>query len=295
MPVLAGQSLLHYRLVDKIGAGGMGEVWRAVDPRLDREVAVKVVTDRLAADPGVLARFEREARAVAALSHPNILALYDVGREDGVSYVVTELLRGATLRERLAQGRIPAREALEVALQVARGLAAAHARALIHRDLKPENVFVTSDGVAKLLDFGLARFEDRSPAGDGDDTILIAGATQSGIVVGSPGYMSPEQVRGQVADGRSDLFAFGAMFHEMLSGRRAFGGDSVADTFGAVLNDEPPAVGEPRLDSILKACLMKDRELRYASATELIQALQSAAEGPIGVGEEPAIAVLPFV
>jgi len=161
MPVLAGQSLLHYRLVDKIGAGGMGDVWRAVDTRLGREVAVKVVTDRLAGDAGALARFEREARAVAALSHPNILALYDVGREDGVSYVVTELLRGGTLRDRLSQGRMEPREALEVATQIARGLGAAHARALIHRDLKPENVFVTSDGLAKILDFGLARFEDR--------------------------------------------------------------------------------------------------------------------------------------
>jgi len=295
MPVLAGQSLLHYRLVDKIGAGGMGDVWRAVDTRLGREVAVKVVTDRLAGDAGALARFEREARAVAVLSHPNILALYDVGREDGVSYVVTELLRGGTLRDRLSQGRMEPREALEVATQIARGLGAAHARALIHRDLKPENVFVTSDGVAKILDFGLARFEDRSAAGDGDDTILVAGATQSGMVVGSPGYMSPEQVRGQAADARSDLFAFGAMLHEMLSGRRAFAGDSVADTFTAVLHHDPPAIGEPRLDAIVKACLVKDREGRYGSATELIQALQAALEGPIGIDVQPAIAVLPFV
>ncbi|HET9328732.1 MAG TPA: protein kinase [Candidatus Eisenbacteria bacterium] len=293
MPVLAGQSLLHYRLVDKIGAGGMGEVWRAVDTRLGREVAVKVVTDRLATDASALARFEREARAVAALSHPNILALYDVGREDGVSYVVTELLRGATLRERLAKGPLARREALEAAVQIVKGLAAAHARALVHRDLKPENVFVTDDGVVKILDFGLARFEPR--AGEGDDTVSIAvTATVLGEVMGTPGYMSPEQVRGQAADARSDLFAFGAMLYEMLSGQRAFTGQTAVDALSAVLQHEPPALQEPRLDTIVKKCLMKHCDQRYASASELAQALQAALEAS-AAGEPPAIAVLPFV
>ncbi len=293
MPVLAGQSLLHYRLVDKIGAGGMGEVWRAVDTRLGREVAVKVITDRLAADPEAVARFQREARAAAALSHPNVIALYDVGREDGVSYVATELLRGATLRERLAARPLDRKEALEVALQMGRGLAAAHARALIHRDLKPENVFVTEDGVVKLLDFGLARFERPLTLGDEDDTVWLSSATQSGAIVGSPSYMSPEQVRGQALDARSDLFSFGAVLYEMLTGARAFDGATLAETMSAVLRDDVPSCRDARFDPILRQCLAKDIEHRFASAADLIQALQMAQAA--GAAEhEPAIAVLPF-
>jgi serine/threonine protein kinase/Flp pilus assembly protein TadD len=296
LPVLPGQALLHYRLVEKIGAGGMGEVWRAVDTRLGREVAVKVVTDRLAQDPDALARFEREARAVAALSHPNVLALYDVGRENGVPYVVTELLRGATLRQRLAAGAMAPRAAVELVVQVAQGLAAAHARGLVHRDLKPENVFVADDGGVKILDFGLARFADRGADDPVDETTPTAThTTLAGTVMGSPGYMSPEQVRGQPADARSDLFSLGAVLYETLSGRRAFDGPSLADTLGAVLHAEPPRVQDAALDHILRKCLMKDREQRYDSARELIQALQAALGGTAVVEDEPAIAVLPFV
>ena len=302
MPVLAGQTLLHYRLVEKIGAGGMGDVWRAVDTRLDREVAVKVISERHAEDAEALARFEREARAVAALSHPNVLALYDVGREDGVSYVVTELLRGSTLRSRLDDGPLALQPAVELALQVAQGLAAAHARGLVHRDLKPENVFVADDGGVKILDFGLARFEDAGTADGAADeaaSTLAQSSTRAGTLMGSPGYMSPEQVRGQVADSRSDVFAFGAVLYEMLSGQRAFQGPSMADTLSAVLHEEPPAFRPPSgtgraLDPVVRKCLKKDRDERYPSARELIPALQSALAGK-STEEEPAIAVLPFV
>ncbi len=302
MSVTAGRSLLHYRLVEKIGAGGMGEVWRAVDSRLGREVAVKVINERLANDPDALARFEREARAVAALSHPNVLALYDVGREEGVSYVVTELLHGSSLRTRLDREPLKPRAAVELALLVAQGLAAAHARGLIHRDLKPENVHVGTDGGVKILDFGLARFESSDPQGDGgsdESAITVNLASMPGTVLGSPGYMSPEQARGQVADARSDQFAFGALLYEMLSGQRAFRGATVTDILTAILREEPPAfpasigVG-PALDHIVRKCLQKDREERYASATDLIRDLQSALATSTFT-EEPAIAVLPFV
>jgi TolB-like protein/Flp pilus assembly protein TadD len=300
LPVLPGQSLLHYRLVEKIGAGGMGDVWRAVDTRLDREVAVKVMSERLAHDQEALARFEREARAVAALSHPNVLALYDVGREDGVSYVVTELLRGTTLRARLADSPMKPRAAVELALHVAQGLAAAHARGLVHRDLKPENIFVDAGGGVKILDFGLARFEGAGALGAVDESArTLTRYTTAGTLMGSPGYMSPEQVRGQVADARSDLFAFGAVLYEMLSGRRAFEGASLPDTLSAVLQGEPPAFSpasgiDTTLDQIVRKCLEKDREQRFPSAQELIQALQSALSGA-PVADEPSIAVLSFV
>jgi TolB-like protein/Flp pilus assembly protein TadD len=299
VPVLPGQSLLHYRLVEKIGAGGMGDVWRAVDTRLGREVAVKVISERHAQDAEALARFEREARAVAALSHPNVLALYDVGREDDVSYVVTELLHGATLRARLAEGPMAPRAAVELALAVARGLAAAHARGLVHRDLKPENIFVDGDGGVKILDFGLARFAPAAGGADGaaDETAsTLTTSTMPGTMVGSPGYMSPEQVRGRVADARSDVFAFGSVLYEMLSGRRAFHGESVADTLSAVLQGDPPPMSgvDPALDRIVRKCLRKDREDRYPSAREVIEALQSRSAGA-EVAEDAAIAVLPFV
>ena len=295
MPVLPGQALLHYRLVEKIGAGGMGEVWRAVDSRLGREVAVKVLPDTLASDPDAIARFEREARAVAALSHPNILALYDVGREDGTPFVVTELLHGGTLRERLASGPMSRSETLELAIQIAQGLAAAHTRGLVHRDLKPDNVFVAEGGAAKILDFGLARFDDTHSwiGEESGATTMAAAATLPGMVIGSPGYMSPEQVRGHVADARSDLFAFGAVLYEMASGRRAFSGPTPADTLSAVLHDEPPAVRDAALDVVIRKCLMKSLEQRYASAREVIQALESARSG-ITARSSSAIAVLPF-
>jgi len=227
-----------------------------------------------------------------------VLALYDVGREEGVSYVVTELLHGATLREQLASGAMKARAAVELALQAANGLAAAHARGLVHRDLKPENLFVTRDGGMKILDFGLARFEAASTASADESATTLTRSTMPGTLMGSPGYMSPEQVRGQVADSRSDVFAFGAVLYEMLSGTRAFPGVSMADTLSAVLQGEPPAFNPssgvaPALDQVVRKCLRKEREERYDSARELIQALQVALATTATV-VEPAIAVLPF-
>src|SRR5437868_7867126 len=217
MPLTAGDKLGPYEILAPLGAGGMGEVYRAHDPRLGRQVAIKVLPAALAKDPQALARFEREAKAVAALSHPNILAIFDFGREDGVAYAVTELLQGETLRARISEGPLSARKAIDCGVQIARGLAAAHDEGIVHRDLKPENVFVTADGRIKILDFGLARQALRTLAADDTRSPTVAQSTEPGTVLGTVGYMSPEQVRGHEADSRSDIFAFGAVLYEMLS------------------------------------------------------------------------------
>src|SRR5512139_2127676 len=213
MTLAAGTYLGPYEIQSAIGAGGMGEVYKARDTRLDRSVAIKVLPPEFSADPERRARFEREAQAVAALNHPNILAIYETGETDGVPYIVTELLDGETLRERLDKGSLPVRKGIDIAVQVARGLAAAHEKGLVHCDLKPENVFLLADGQAKILDFGVAR---RAPTGSGA-TATVA-LTDAGTVIGTVGYMSPEQVRGQPIDGRTDLFALGAVLFEMLTG-----------------------------------------------------------------------------
>src|SRR5213594_3915663 len=219
MTLAAGLRLGPYEILAPLGAGGMGEVYQARDTRLDREVAIKVLPEHLAKDPQALARFEREAKAVAALSHPNILALYDVGAHQGVSYAVTELLEGETLRARLARSEITWRKVVEIGTAVAEGLAAAHSKGIIHRDLKPENIFLTSDGRVKILDFGLARWK---PTASPQDESSLPTETEPGIVMGTVGYMSPEQVRGERADAPSDIFSFGCVLYEMLSGQRAF-------------------------------------------------------------------------
>jgi serine/threonine-protein kinase len=307
MPVAAGQRLGPYEIVEPLGAGGMGEVYRARDSRLGREVAVKVLPAHLSNAADALARFEREARAVAALSHPNILAIHDYGREGNVSYAVMELLQGETLRNRLADSALPARKAVEYAQQIARGLAAAHDRGIVHRDLKPENVFLTRDGLVKILDFGLA---SPSPSAPTEAAISRGVVTETGTVVGTPGYMSPEQIRGKDVDGRSDLFALGAILFEMLTGRRAFSKESPVETMMAVLQDEPGFGGSGRavpqpLGPVLAHCLEKNPEDRFQSARDLIFALQvverdvdSAARGTpsgaFGSPEGASIAVLPF-
>ena len=240
-PSLApGLRLGPYEIVAPIGAGGMGEVYRATDTRLGRDVALKLLPRAFASDPGRLARFEREARAVAGLSHPNILALFDVGTHDGMVYAVTELLEGETLRARLGGGPLPARKAVDYAAQAARGLAAAHEKGIVHRDLKPENLFVTGDGRVKVLDFGLARQQQAAAEAEDTRSPTLAQPTDAGTVLGTVGYMSPEQVRGEPVDTRSDIFSLGCVLYEMLAGGRAFLRETAAETMTAILREDPP-------------------------------------------------------
>jgi Tol biopolymer transport system component/serine/threonine protein kinase len=256
----------------------MGRVYRARDPRLDRDVAIKVITPELAGDAAVLARFEREAMSVAKLSHANILAIHEFGRDAGTAFVVTELVDGETLRARLAQGPLPARRAVASALQIARGIAAAHARGIAHRDLKPENVMITRDDQVKILDFGLAKPLD---IGGGDMTQGVGLTTNTGFVLGTFGYMAPEQVRGLAVDHRADIFAFGAVLYEMLTGARAFRGETAADTMTAILTKDPPELDSTRssipagLERIVHRCLEKSPDQRFQSATDLAFALET--------------------
>jgi serine/threonine-protein kinase len=281
MTLESGSHLGPYEIVAPLGAGGMGEVYRARDTRLEREVAVKVLPDDVAADERARARFQREAKAVAALSHPNIMAIYDIGSEQGVSFAVMELLRGRTLYDRITGTALPWRKAVEMALPIAEGLAAAHARGIVHRDLKPQNVFVTSDGVVKILDFGLARTREPSSVDTEAATLTSPRETMPGTVMGTPGYMSPEQVRGDAADERSDIFAFGCVLYEMVTGHCAFDGQSSAEIMAAILKDEPPEIAEaardvpPELDRVIRHCLEKDPEQRFQSARDLAFALKA--------------------
>ena len=281
MTLAARTRLGPYEILSPLGAGGMGEVYRAQDTRLGREVAVKVLPERLAGDPKALSRFEREARAVAALSHPNILAIHDFGQERGIHYAVTELLEGQTLRERLVHERLAWRKAAEIGIALGDGLSAAHARGIVHRDLKPENIFVTSSGHVKILDFGLARAEAVS-----SEQLTAAPtesvATEAGTVLGTLGYMSPEQVRGEPADARSDIFSFGCVLYEMLTGRRAFTGESPGQTMAAILRDQPAEIAllETQVPEgvyhIVRRCLEKSPGERFQSAGDLAFALKES-------------------
>src|SRR5688572_1087624 len=280
-----GHHLGPYEIVAPLGAGGMGEVYRARDPRLGRDVAIKVLPKHFAKDREYLDRFEQEARAAAALNHPNILAVYDIGQHDGAPFIVSELLEGQTLRRRL-QETSPGwsqRRALQCAVDVARGLSAAHERGIVHRDLKPENIFLTDDGHAKILDFGLAKLAV-SAAADGN-TPTRALETHPGVVMGTAGYMSPEQVRGDRADHRSDIFAFGAVLYEMLSGRPPFTRSGGPETFAAILQEDLPNLSEthPNVSSgiarIVDRCLEKDPAGRFQSTRDLAFALEGAAAG----------------
>lgn len=279
MGLTAGMRLGAYEIVAPLGAGGMGEVYRATDTRLGREVAVKVVSEHLMDDPNALARLEREARTVAALSHPNIVALYDVGRQDGVVFAVMELLEGEPLERYLATQYLSWRRALEITVSVADGLASAHGKGLVHRDLKPPNIFITEDGLVKLLDFGLAKedpfrfpLQTSSPTGTGD--------TEPGAILGTVGYMSPEQVRGERADHRADIFSLGCVLYEMLTRRRPFGGDTPAETLAAILRDQPSELAAAdrqiptRVDGVVRRCLEKNPDHRFQSARDLAFALR---------------------
>jgi eukaryotic-like serine/threonine-protein kinase len=275
MTPAAGSKLGPYEVLSPIGAGGMGEVYRAKDPRLGRDVAIKVLPSSFSADTDRLRRFEQEARAAGILNHPNITAVYDIGSHDGAPYVVQELLEGETLRSVLAGGRLSTRRAIDYSLQIAHGLAAAHEKGIVHRDLKPENIFVTRDGRVKILDFGLAKLTHQEEGAPATSLPTATAGTEPGVVLGTLGYMSPEQVRGRPADARSDIFSFGAIFYEMLSGRRAFHGDSAADTMSAILKEDPPDLSitnqsiSPGLERIVRHCLEKNPEQRFQSARDL--------------------------
>ncbi len=283
MPLSPGTRLGPYEIVASLGEGGMGEVYRARDPRLDREVAVKVLAPGLAMDRAALARFEREAMSVAKLSHPNILSIFEFAHDGPTAFVVMELVGGETLRARLAHGALPSRRAIAYALQIAQGIAAAHARGITHRDLKPENVMITRDDHVKILDFGLAKPIE---SGQADATRAVGATTSAGMILGTFGYMAPEQVRGLAVDHRADMFAFGAVLYEMLSGQRAFAGDTAADSMSAILTKDPPELDtsrlsiSPALDRIVRRCLEKSPELRFQSANDLAFALETLSTAP---------------
>src|SRR5580698_5051733 len=279
MALTFGTQLGPYEIQSPLGAGGMGEVYRARDARLNRDVAIKILPTSFSSDPERLQRFAQESRAAAALNHPNILSIFDIGEGSigetrGAPYVVSELLEGETLRDRLGNGPLTSRKAIEYAQQIARGLAAAHEKGIVHRDLKPENLFITHDGRAKILDFGLAKITRPEADASGNEPTQQVG-TEAGVVMGTVGYMSPEQARGKPADARSDIFAFGAILYEMLSGRRAFHGDSAVDTMSAILKEDPPDLAEtnrnvsPALERIVRHCLEKNPAERFQSARDV--------------------------
>ena len=275
---MTGQVIGHYRIIEKIGSGAMGEVFRARDERLGRDVALKLIKPASSANPDHLRRFELEARAAASLNHPNIVAIFDVGFDAGSPYIVSELLEGKTLRQRLTEGALPVRLASDYALQITQGLIAAHDRRIIHRDLKPENLFLTADGRVKILDFGVAKLQSDTEE-SGRPVEELTTVTKSGAVIGTVAYMSPEQLRGKAIDHRSDLFSVGAILHEMLAGRRAFRGETEVDTITAVLREYPPEFSPehpgipPAFQQIVKHCLEKEPENRFQSARDLAFAL----------------------
>ncbi len=282
MPLVAGSRLDSYEILAPLGAGGMGEVYRARDATLKRDVAIKVLPEYWSRDPERLHRFEQEARATATLNHPNILAVYQMATHEGVSYMVTELLDGETLRESLRRGPVPIRKAIDYAVQSAHGLAAAHDKGITHRDLKPDNLFVTKDGRVKILDFGLAKVGPSKDSSDLDAT--VAHHTEPGMVMGTAGYMSPEQVRGKPADHRSDIFAFGTILYEMVTGKQTFRKPTSAETMAAILNEEPPSISQvtatapPGLQRVVHRCLEKSPEQRFQSASDMAFALEALSD-----------------
>ena len=282
----AGTKLGEYEVKSLLGSGGMGEVYRARDARLGRDVAIKILPLLFSSDSDRLRRFEQEARAAAALSHPNILAVYQMGTYEGAPYLVSELLEGETLREPMKRGRLSVRRAIDYGVQIARGLAAAHEKGIVHRDLKPENLFVTKDGRVKILDFGLAKLTQPQSSSEHSALTLTEG-TEAGVVMGTVGYMSPEQVRGQTVDYRADIFAFGAILYEMLVGKRAFQKPTSPETMTAILNEDPPGISEvtpnlpPSLQRVVHRCLEKNPEQRFQSASDLAFALDALSDsGP---------------
>lgn len=272
MTLLPGTRLGPYRIIAQIGAGGMGEVYRGEDTRLDRTVAVKVLPSGLADNPQFQERLEREARAVSSLNHPHICTLYDLGQQDGVSFLVMEYLEGETLAGRLEKGSLPVEGALRYAAEIAEALEAAHRKGIFHRDLKPGNIFLTKTGT-KLLDFGLAKMQSASAASS--ESAFTKTITQQGTILGTPQYMAPEQLQGEEADARTDIFGFGAVLYEMLTGKRAFDGKTAASVMAAILHVDPPAVSTlqpvtpPALERIVRKCLAKEPDQRWQTAADL--------------------------
>jgi serine/threonine protein kinase/Tol biopolymer transport system component len=293
MPLAATTKVDGYEILGLLGAGGMGEVYRAHDPALKREVAIKVLPSFVSQDPSRLSRFEQEAQAAAALNHPNILAVYQFGVFEGAPYLVSELLLGESLREVLKRGPLPLRKVIDYGVQIAHGLAAAHEKGIVHRDLKPENLFVTKNGRVKILDFGLAKLIQPQP--DSAETATFIHNTEPGMIMGTAGYMAPEQVRGETVDNRTDIFALGAILYEMLTGTRAFHRPTSVETMTAVLNDDLPTLSQivqnipPALQRVVQRCLEKDPEQRFRSASDLAFALETLSDS----GSAPVVAVRP--
>jgi len=287
MTLQPGTKLGRYKIRSQLGAGGMGEVYRARDEKLNRDVAIKILPGQSSQSEDRLLRFEQEARAAGSLNHPNILGVFDVGTHDGLTYLVAELLEGEELRERLNRGALPQRKAIEFAQQIAAGLAAAHEKGIVHRDLKPENLFVTTNDRVKILDFGLAKLSEPAAANDGSksEAATMRALTDPGTVMGTVGYMSPEQVRGNQADHQSDIFSFGAILYEMLAGQRAFRRETTAETMTAILNEEPTELSEtnsninPQLEKVVRRCLEKKPEQRFHSASDLAFAIEALTGG----------------
>ena len=295
MTIAAGTKLGRYEIRSKIGAGGMGEVYQARDMEIGRDVAIKVLPATFSADKDRLQRFQQEACAAGALNHPNILSIYDVGKTDGSPYVVSELLQGETLRKRIDGTPLAQRRAIDYALQIAQGLAAAHEKGIIHRDLKPDNIFVTNDQRVKILDFGLAKLTQLDSDQVQTDVPTRRVDTDPGLVMGTVGYMSPEQLKGLVVDQRSDIFSFGAIIYEMLSGRRAFHAESTVETMSAILREDPPDLSNtnktvsPALERLVNHCLEKNREARFHSARDVAFALEAIADA----GQSSAQTIIP--
>src|SRR5262245_46534189 len=296
-PITSGTRLGRYEIRTKIGAGGMGEVYSARDTQLGREVAIKVIPSSVAVDKDRLRRFEQEACAAGALNHPNILVVHDIATHDGCPYVVSELLEGETLRKRMGGSPLGQRRAIDYALQIANGLAAAHEKGIVHRDLKPDNIFITNDGRVKILDFGLAKLTQPDGNQSQTDVPTRRVNTDPGVVMGTVGYMSPEQLKGRPVDQRSDIFSFGAILYEMLSGRRAFHGESAAETMSAILKEEPPELSDTNkcvslgLERLVHHCLEKNPAARFHSARDVAFALEALS----GSGPTSSHAALPAI
>ena len=282
--IAIGQTISHYRILEKLGGGGMGVVYKAEDTRLGRTVALKVLPPERVADLNRKRRFIQEARAASALNHPNIITIYDIDEAEGVHFIAMEYVDGKTLDRLIARHGLPVEKTLKYAVEMAAALAKAHSAGIVHRDLKPTNIMVTEDGLVKVLDFGLAKLTEAAPAGDGETVATAGPRTEEGIILGTVGYMSPEQAEGKPVDARSDIFSFGSVVYEMLAGRRAFQGETNVSTIAAILREEPKPLSQaaqnlPReLERIVKRCLRKDREHRFQTMADLKVALEELKE-----------------